>query len=96
MILLLAYTTLRRRSELTSLRVEDLTQYGDGQDFILLRQSNTDKTREDVLLALDIVPSLTIRNWISLAGISDGFFTEGNYRQAAKSEYGLWADKPHV
>ena len=30
MILLFAYTTLRRRSELTSLRVEDWTQCGDG------------------------------------------------------------------
>jgi site-specific recombinase XerD len=73
MILLLLYTTLRRRSELTSLGVEDLTQCSDGQDFILLRQSKTDQTREGVLLALDIETSLTIRNWIRLAGISENY-----------------------
>jgi site-specific recombinase XerD len=53
MILLLAYNTLRRRSELTSLRVEDLTLCGDGESLILLRQSKTDQTREGVLLTLD-------------------------------------------
>jgi site-specific recombinase XerD len=77
MVLLLAYTTLRRRSELTSLRVEDLTQCGDGQDFILLRQSKTDQTREGVLLALDIETSLAIKNWVSLAGMSDGYLLRG-------------------
>ncbi|XDZ70427.1 tyrosine-type recombinase/integrase [Alphaproteobacteria bacterium LSUCC0744] len=77
MILLLAYTTLRRRSELTSFRVEDLTQCSDGRDFILLRQSKTDQTREGVLLVLDIETSLAIKNWVSLAGISDGFLLRG-------------------
>mgnify|MGYP003759109565 CR=1 FL=1 len=77
MILLLAYTTLRRRSELTSLRVEDLTLCGDERDFILLRQSKTDETCEGVLLVLDIETSLTIRNWVSLAGISEGYLLRG-------------------
>lgn len=77
MILLLAYTTLRRRSELTSLRVEDWPQCGGGQDIILLRKSKTDQTREGVLLALDIETSLAIRNWISLAGISEGCLLRG-------------------
>ena len=81
MILLLAYTTLRRRSELTSLRVEDWTQCGDGQGLILLRQSKTDQTREGLLLALDSETSSTIRNWISVAGISDGFLLRGGYQQ---------------
>ena len=77
MILLLAYTTLRRRSELTSLRVEDLTMCADGQGLILLRQSKTDQTREGVLLALDIETSLAIRNWVSLAGINEGYLLRG-------------------
>ena len=45
MIPLLAYTTLCRRSELTSLRVEDLTLCRDGESVIFLRQSKTDQTR---------------------------------------------------
>ena len=77
MILLFAYTTLRRRSELTSLRVEDLTLCGDERDFILLRQSKTDQTREGVLLVLDIETSLAIKNWVSLAGMSDGYLLRG-------------------
>ena len=77
MILLLAYTTLRRRSELTSLLVEDLRQCGYGQDLILLRQSKTDQTREGVLLALDIETTLANRNWINLVGISGGYLLRG-------------------
>ena len=92
MILLLAYTTLRRRSELTSLRVKDLTRCGDGQGLILLRQSKTDQTREGVLLALDIETSLTIRNWISLAGVSDGYLL----RDVADNSLNLSMDPGHI
>ena len=77
MILLLAYTTLRRRSELTSLRVEDLTLCGDGQGLILLRQSKTDQTREGVLLALDIKTTFAVTKWIELAGMGDGYLLRG-------------------
>ena len=69
MILLLAYTALRRRSELTSLRAEDLPLCGDGQASITLRQSKTDQTREGVLLSLDIETTSAVRNWLKLAGI---------------------------
>ena len=54
MILLLAYTAFRRRSELTFLRVQNMTLCGDGQGLSFLRQLWTDQTREGVLLALDI------------------------------------------
>jgi len=77
MILLLAYTTLRRRSELTSLRVEDLTLCGDGQGVILLRQSKTDQTQEGVLLALDIETTFAVKHWIDSAEISDGYLLRG-------------------
>ena len=77
MILLLAYTTLRRRSELTSLRVEDLTLCGDGAGLILLRQSKTDQTREGVLLALDIETTFAVKHWIDSAGIGDGYLFRG-------------------
>jgi site-specific recombinase XerD len=77
MILLLAYTTLRRRSELTSMRVEDLTLCGDGQGVILLRQSKTDQTREGVLLTLDIETTIAMKHWIDAAGIGDGYLLRG-------------------
>ena len=77
MILLLAYTTLRRRSELTSLRVDDLTLSGDGQALILLRQSKTDQTCEGVLLSLDIETTSAVKNWLKLAGIEHGLLLRG-------------------
>ncbi len=77
MILLLAYTTLRKRSELTSLRVEDFTLCGDGQGVILLRQSKTDQTREGVLLALDFETTFAVKHWIDAAGIGDGYLLRG-------------------
>ena len=77
MILLLAYTTLRRRSELTSMRVEDLTLCGEGQGLILLRQSKTDQTREGVLLALDIETTFAVKHWIVSTGITDGYLLRG-------------------
>ena len=80
MILLLAYTKLRRPSELTSLRVWDLTQCGDGQGLILLRQSKTDQTSEGVLLLLDIETTSAVKDWNDLSGISDGFLLGGESR----------------
>lgn len=77
MILLLAYITLRRRSELTSLRVEDLTLCRDGQSIILLRKSETDQTREGVFLALDIETTFAMKHWIELAGMGDGYLLRG-------------------
>lgn len=77
LILLLAYTTLRRRSELTSLRVEDLTLRGHGQGLILLRQSKTHQTREGILLALDIETTKAVKGWIDLAGMNDGYLLRG-------------------
>lgn len=77
MTLLRAYTTLSRRSELTSLRVEGLTLCGDGQGVILLRQSKTDQTREGVLLRLDIEITFAVENWIDLSGISSSFLLTG-------------------
>jgi len=77
MILLLAYNTLRRRSELTSLRVEDFSIGPDGASIILLCQSKADQTREGVVLRLDHETTLAINRWLRLANISDGYLLRG-------------------
>ena len=77
MILLLAYTAFRRRSELTSLRVQNMTLCGDGQGLSFLRQLWTDQTREGVLLALDIETTYAVKHWIDSAGISDRYLLSG-------------------
>ena len=77
MLLLVAYNTLRRRSELTSLRVEDFAIGADGASVIMLRQSKTDQTREGVVLRLDHETTLAINRWLGAANVSDGYLLRG-------------------
>ena len=77
MLLLLAYATLRRRSELTSLRIEDLSISDDGTGSILLRQSKTDQTRKGVLLPLDAELVSVICEWLSQSKLSSGYLLRG-------------------
>ena len=77
MLLLLAYGTLRRRSELTSLHIEDLTVADDGTGSILLRQSKTDQTRSGMKLSLDAEVVTAICEWLSQSELSDGCLLRG-------------------
>ena len=77
MLLLLAYTTLRRRSELTSLRIEDLTILDDGAGSILLRQSKTDQTGSGVLLPLDADVMKATTEWLSRSKLISGYLLRG-------------------
>ena len=77
MLLLLAYTTLRRRSELISLHIEDLTCSDDGTGSILLRQSKTDQTRSGVMLPLDADVMKAIYVWLALSKLSSGYLLRG-------------------
>ena len=77
MLLLLAYATLRRRSELISLRIEDLTILDDGTGSILLRQSKTDQTKSGVMLSLDAEVVMTICEWLSQSKLSSGYLLRG-------------------
>ena len=77
MLLVLAYTTLRRRSELVSLRIEDLTISDDGAGSILLSQSKTDQTRSGVLLSLDIDVVEAITEWLSRSKLNSGYLVRG-------------------
>lgn len=77
MLLLLAYTTLRRRSELTSLRIEDLTISSRGTGSILLRHSKTDQTRSGVMLPLDAQVVSAICEWLSRSKLSSGYLLRG-------------------
>jgi hypothetical protein len=44
----------------------------------LLRQSKTDPTREDILLAIDNETNLAVKKRIGLARINDGYLLRGN------------------
>ena len=77
MLLLLAYTTLRRRSEVISLRIEDLTFSDDGTGSILLRQSKTDQTQSGVLLPLNAHVMEVITEYLSQSKLSSGYLLRG-------------------
>ena len=67
-----AYITLVRRSELVALRLEDLKVEPDGFGTLLIRRSKTDQEGEGAIAA---VPNDAMRHllaWIEAAGIKDG------------------------
>lgn len=75
-LLYLAYDTMRRRSELVSLRIEDL-KISDAGCAIFLRKSKTDQ--EGIGTWLPISPKTwnAIKAWLSAGKIKEGFLLRG-------------------
>jgi site-specific recombinase XerD len=71
-LLRLAYESLRRRSELVSLRLEDLEPNPDGSAVILLRRGKTDQTGNGSWVALSKNTHRIIKLWISAAELTEG------------------------
>lgn len=77
-LLLLAYDTLCRRSELTSLRFDDIKWDKTGIPLtIRLRKSKTDQEAIGRSLKLNIKTQKTLQNWIYFAKIIDGYLFRG-------------------
>jgi site-specific recombinase XerD len=77
MLLLLAYDTMRRRSELVSLRIEDWALGNAGSSQILLRQSKTDQTAMGTVITLGEASTLAIKDWIETTGLQTGHLLRG-------------------
>lgn len=77
LLLLLAYTTLRRRSELVSLRIEDIEFRDDGKALLLLRQSKTDQTRTGATILVHQSTTDAIKTWMNRAQLESGFLLRG-------------------
>ena len=74
MLLLLAYDSLCRRSELVSLRIEDISNLGTDKGLqIRLRKSKTDPNAMGKWLHLSERTQQAIEDWIDASGIEDGF-----------------------
>ena len=76
-LLLLAYDSMRRRSELVSLRIEDMEWLSEEGASILLRKSKTDQTGTGHWLHLANETTNAIEGWIVAAGINEGFLLRG-------------------
>jgi integrase len=76
-LLLLAYDSMRRRSELVSLRVEDIEWLSEEGASILLRRSKTDQAGFGCWIHLSDEAAAAIQDWLKAAAIADGFLLRG-------------------
>ena len=71
-MLVTAYTTLARRSELTALLAEDLRVDADGFGVITIRKSKTDPTGKGATVAITADAMHHLRAWLTVARIEAG------------------------
>ena len=76
-LLLLAYDSMRRRSELISLRIEDINWQPNQNCCILLRRSKTDQHGYGKWLHLTAETTLAIKCWLDAANLTDGLILRG-------------------
>ena len=80
-LLLTAYDTLCRRSELTQLLNDDLKFNDDGTGQILLRKSKIDQEAKGSILKFDLETTKAIRTWVNNSKIKNGFLFRGIDRE---------------
>ena len=76
-LLLVAYDSMRRRSELISLRVEDIEWLPDNGASILLRKSKTDQHGNGKWIHLTTETTHALHQWLSAAKINEGLIFRG-------------------
>jgi site-specific recombinase XerD len=76
-LLLIAYESMRRRSELVALRVEDIEWLENESASILLRRSKTDQLGNGKWIHLSKEATNAVKIWITAAGINSGFLLRG-------------------
>lgn len=76
-LLLLAYDSMCRRSELVSLRVDEMEWLSDDGLSILLRKSKTDQQGSGKWIHLSSEATNAVEDWLHAAGINDGFILRG-------------------
>ena len=76
-LIMLGYDSMRRRSELVSLRVEDIEWDDQKCASILLRKSKTDQIGQGKWIHLSLAVSQQLRLWLDQSNISEGFIFRG-------------------
>ena len=76
-LLLLAYDSMRRRSELISLRVEDIEWVSEDGASILLRRSKTDQHGSGKWIHISTETTKSVEDWLTAAQINAGFILRG-------------------
>jgi integrase len=76
-LLLVAYDSMRRRTELISLRAEDIEWIPNTGASILLRKSKTDQQGCGKWIHLTIESTQALHQWLSVAKINEGVIFRG-------------------
>ena len=76
-LLRVAYDSMRRRSELVSLRVEDIEWFPNGGASVLLRKNKTDQHGTGKWIHLSPETALALQDWLSEAHITAGYVFRG-------------------
>ena len=76
-LLLLAYDSMCRRSELIALRVEDMGIVSQNQICILLHKSKTDQQGSGKFIHLSKEAIKSVEDWLAAAKITSGFILSG-------------------
>ncbi|MDG1109905.1 MAG: tyrosine-type recombinase/integrase [Burkholderiaceae bacterium] len=76
-LLLTAYESMRRRSELVALRIEDIEWGADNSAFILLRRSKTDQAGQGKWIQLSASAGQALEAWLAAANLEVGFIFRG-------------------
>jgi site-specific recombinase XerD len=85
-LLLVAYDSMRRRSELVSLRVEDIDWLSSGGVAILLRRSKTDQHGCGKWIHLSPETGTALKIWLHVSEINSGFIFRGIRSTATLTE----------
>jgi len=76
-LLLQAYDSMRRRTELVSLRVEDMEWLSEDGASVLLRKSKTDQFGAGQWVHLSTHTTKAVQDWLNAANIDSGFMMRG-------------------
>jgi site-specific recombinase XerD len=76
-LLLVAYDSMRRRSELISMRIEDIEWLPENKASVLLRKSKTDQHGSGKWIHLTTETTQALHQWLSAAKINEGLIFRG-------------------
>jgi site-specific recombinase XerD len=77
-LILIAYDSLCRRTELTSIKIEDIIRdEKNSPSRIRLRRSKTDQEAIGKIIGINATTQSALNNWIDAANIADGFLFRG-------------------
>ena len=76
-LLLTAYESMRRRSELVALRIEDIEWGADNSAAILLRRSKTDQAGQGKWIQLSARAGQVIEAWLRATNLESGYVFRG-------------------